>query len=522
MTNSTSDLFQQRRALDLAFDALGKTNSDAELVQGAYAIVDEFPVALVTSALLKRLETPNSQLRGGLARLATFLPEPGIVQALQEYAGGRSNPPQGRVTAAMICERFLGKPLRPGTIADLQGNEDAAVQSLHDAVHEGEEDLRVLVDYVTQMQGYPVGIAQQVMQHLDAMDLGLRANLLMLIATDPRPQVARMALERLEALAGTQDPMWPTDAPENPQRRAQRALFVLTPNLPRSAAASAEKALRKAQFRGAAYQPQQESLRCFLGVPHFSSAYTLEFWEMGEQRILPVSRLAVMLQSDMGFVAGDFDEESLPKEYEKVSLGSGTIRRAARQQHSWHVEIPATVGRWLLAREVQTIVDDADGEAGAGASGATLPEKLPAYYLGALPWLWDAPHVPPDPAWLALVEGERREIDLKRAQQITQGLLALREMAHWDLLDAVLTGPQRNLYRGKLRDEIAPIFYAQIAAPEVQAVLIGRMQAALRVTALWLHFAGKDDLADETADLAFSLGAWTPEENPLLRKMLGI
>jgi hypothetical protein len=341
----------------------------------------------------------------------------------------------------------------------------------------------------------------------------------MLIATDPRPQIARMAQDRLESLADTPDPMWPTHAPENPQRRAQRALFILIPNLNRNAAASAEKVLRKAQFRGTAYQPPQDQLRCFLGFPHFSSAHTLEFWEFGESRALPVSRLAIMLQSDMGFVAGDFGEEIAPREYRNASIGSGPIRRKATGQKStWHVEIPAAVGRWLLVREVQAIVDDAE----AGTPVDALPEKLPGYYLGVLPWLWDAPRTPLDAAWLALAEGERAEIDLPSARRTANTLLALPEMAHWDLLDAVLTGSQRNLYRGKLRDEIAPIFYAQIAAPEVQAVLIGRMQAALRVVALWLHFSGNHPLAEATADLAYNMGAWTPEENPLLRRMLGM
>lgn len=519
MTESTSDMFQQRRALDLAFDALAKTTSEAELVQGAHAIVDEFPGALTMAALLKRLDTPNSQLRGGLARLATFLPEVEIVQALQEYAGNRAHPAQGRVTAAMICERFLGKPLRPGTLSDLQGNEDAAVQSLRDAVQEGEEDLRVLVEYSAQMQAYPIGIAHQVMQHLDAMSPMLRVNLLMLIAADPRPQSARSALERLEQLAEKPDLSWPQNAPENSQRRAQRALHVLIPNLAPLAAASAERVLRKAQFRGSGYTPPPERLRCFLGMPHFSSAYTLEFWQFGETRAAPVARLALMLQSDMGFVAGDFAEDTVPKEYWNAPPDRSAIRRlSSGNQTTWHVEIPPEAGRWLLAREVQAIVEEEKVDVHSAAS----PERLPDNYLAALLWLWDAPRLVPNPLWLAIVEGERSPIAPEVAQMTADTLIHLPAMAHWNLLDAVLSGPQRSLYRGKLRDEIAPIFFAQIAAPEVQAVLVARMQAALRMAALWLYFAGDESLANATADLAFSIGAWSPEENPLLRKMLGV
>lgn len=517
MTDSTNDTFQQRRALDLAFDALGKTENEAEVVQGAYAIADAFPAGLVTAALLKRLDTPNSQLRGGLARLASFLPEAEITAALQEYAGKQSNPPQGRVTAAMILERFLARQLRPGTLADLQGNEDAAVQSLHDAVYEGEEDVRVLVDYVTQMQAYPGTIAHQVMQHLDNMEPGLRVNLLMLIATDPRPQVARFALQRLEDLADRPDLTWPQNAPENAQRRAQRALHVLVPNLAKGDGAAAERVLRKAHFRGAGYQPPAEALRCFMGMPHYSTAYTLEFWRPKTNHAQPAQRLAVLLQSDAGFVAGDFGEEVIPGEY--LRAGTGAIQRTgADGRNTWHVEIPARAGRWLLTRELQGIVDE---ETGSGSDNGG-PEGLPGFYRGALAWLWDAPRATPDAAWVALVEGERSKLDLPAARKIALTLLDQPALAHWDLIDAVLSGPQRNMYRGKLREEVAPVFFAQVAAPEVQAVLIGRMQAALRLVALWLHFAGQDALANDTADLAYNMGAWTPQENPLLRRMLGI
>lgn len=522
MTDSTSDVFQQRRALDLALDALGKTSTEAELVQGAYAIADGFPMALALAALLKRLDTPSSQLRGGLARLATFLPEAEIVAALQEYAGDQKNPPQGRVTAAMISERFLSRPLRAGTLSDLQGNEDAAVQSLHDAVFEGEEDIQILVEYLTQLQAHSAGIAAQVMHHLDNMEPELRVNLLMLVATDSRPQVARSALQRLEAIAEHADPAWPQDSPNNPQRRALRALHVLIPNLPEALASSAERVLRKAQFRGMAYAPPPEEVRCYLGMAHFSSAYSLEFWKMGEKPGLGKNwlseRLAMLVQGDAGFAMCDFRLDHVPLAYRKRGAERALERKYSGGESTWHVEMPAAAGRWLLQRELAWIVNDGVGS--APSEGATT--ALPHDYLRALVWLWDAPRTAPDPAWVALVEGERAPVSLERARETARRLLALPAMVHWDMIDAVLTGPQRNLYRGKLREEIAPIFFTQIASSEMQEILLARLQEATRIAALWLHFAGDQSLADASADLAAAMGSWSPEENPLLQEMLGL
>lgn len=501
MTPTTTDQFQQRRALDIAVEALEKTSSEGELVQGAYAIADEYPFEMVMSALLRRLDTPSSQLRGGLARIATFLPAEETLQALQEYALNRANPAQGRVTSAMIVERFLGGALRPGTLSDLQGNEDAALQSLHDAVSEGEEDPAVLVDYVTQMQEYDPNIAMQVMHHLDALAPQLRVGLLRLIATDARVQVARTALGRLETLAQSGDPSYPQGANTEGSLRARRALYVLAPNLPPELAKIAETALRKLQFRSMGYTPSQEHLRCFLALPHFSSAQAIEFWQFDHVPMIDLFYLAVTQQTQ-GIVASDLDQVRAPKAIRKSKGTGSVIKRKEDGEESLQVEIPAATGRVLIERAVQWMLAE--------------KKQLPAAYLECMEWLWDAPRPTIDQDVIRYLDGEGTPLDVARGAEVASKLLMLKGLEFWDLAEMVRSGTMRQQFRRADRQEAAQLFAGMIKDQGIDTMMAQQFEAALRLLALWLHYAGDEQNAANALNLAVSQRLWTLEENPLI------
>ncbi len=195
--------FQQRRALEQAIGALAETASEADLVEAVRALKFAYPTELLLPALLKRLDTPSSQLRGGLARLAALLPPEEAAPALRRYVGDRRNPPTARTTAAMILDRFLGDPAPPALTADLRESDDAAFQSLAEAVADARANPHVLLEYVTQMQPYGEEIALLVLHHLDRLDGDDRVALLRLMAQDARPIVARAALGRLDTLAAS-------------------------------------------------------------------------------------------------------------------------------------------------------------------------------------------------------------------------------------------------------------------------------------------------------------------------------
>src|SRR5690606_2359276 len=137
MSDKIIHSFQQRRQLAQAIDDLAQTRSEAELLAQVRNMVHNFPPDLLMGQLIKLLDTPNSQLRGGLGHLAALLPPEEVVPALRSAAANRGNPPQTRITAALILERFLGESLPPALLGDLNQSNEVAFQSLLEAVEEG-------------------------------------------------------------------------------------------------------------------------------------------------------------------------------------------------------------------------------------------------------------------------------------------------------------------------------------------------------------------------------------------------
>src|SRR5690606_1075980 len=106
------------------------------------------------------------------------------VPPLRAVVADRQHAPLQRTTAALILERYLGETVSPVLMGDLAGSDDAAFQSLLEAIEEGRTNRHVLLEYVTQMAEHPVDVAYMVLGLLDRLAPADRVELLRLIAQD--------------------------------------------------------------------------------------------------------------------------------------------------------------------------------------------------------------------------------------------------------------------------------------------------------------------------------------------------
>jgi hypothetical protein len=244
MSDKIINSFQARRQLNQAFDDLAATETEAELTRVAREIAQRFDDELILAELIRRLETPSSQLRGGLGWLAQLLPRAETTSALLAQAANRHNSPQVRVTAALLLERYFDMELPAGLVSDLDGTNEVALQSLQSAIDEGRRNRYVLFEYVTQMREADVGVGLAVIELLSQLPAEDRVDMLRLIAQDTRAAVARQAIEELIALGKS-----------NVATEAARALYVLSQVSPPEQATLAGRGLRKLQFQGVRYVP---------------------------------------------------------------------------------------------------------------------------------------------------------------------------------------------------------------------------------------------------------------------------
>src|SRR5262249_3904234 len=156
---------------------------------------------LLAAAVIKHLDTTNSQLRGGLGHLASLLPPEEISPLLRSAAANRANAAQTRVTAALILERFMGENLSPAILHDLGQTNELAFQSLREAVEEGVRNRHVLLEYVTQMHQTNEQIALMVLDLVGRLEPDQRVDFYRLLSQDEWSLVAGAALPRLERLA---------------------------------------------------------------------------------------------------------------------------------------------------------------------------------------------------------------------------------------------------------------------------------------------------------------------------------
>lgn len=506
MSDKIINTFQQRRQLEQAFSDLAATTSDLELREAAKSIVHTFPAEGVLSALIKRLDSPSGQVRGGLGHIAGLLDSDEVLPALRNVAANRGLSPQARLTAASIAHRYLGTALPHVLLADLTDTEEIAFQSLREALDEARYNRHVLLEYVMQMQEHPEAIAWMVMDMLERVVPEERAELLRLIAQDARVAVTKGAIQRLEALAlaGTEG--------------AARALHTLRFALTGDLATQAERSERKARFGGHAYTPPStDGWRALLSSADPNGGQSV--WLLRA----PIAEVDGVDGILLGFAHNEllgmthfFGTETLDKTLLPQPAPLGTLVTVTMD--SGHtaamLEAPFDYGRWLLQQALarrQTLHPEEERDDEYKLYNDLVWQFAPpSFESSAWPrWQYTSPTNALSEPRLTAVE----------RTAITERLFQHPVMEHWQLHNGALlsTGERSTLPQ----QELVTALLKQMERGSDGQQLGLALQAGLRVQASWLYLAGEMALAEQCAALAESLTSLPVTQNPVLAHMLG-
>jgi len=502
--------FQQRRQLTQAIDDLANSANEPDLLARVRTLVHTYPSDLLTSMLVKTLETTNSQIRGGLGHLASLLPPEEIAPALRSAAANRGNSPQTRATAALILERFLGETLPPALLADLNHTNEVAFQSLREAAAEGALNRHVLLEYVTQMRQTPESIAFLVLDLLARLDVADRIQLLRLIAQDDRPAVAGVALQQLEQLAGRVD----ADI-------ALAALHTLQWMLPPDPAARVERTLRKLQFAGRRYTPPDPTgWRALLSPADVAGNYTVWFVHAVETRLDGVI-LGMVLNQRVG-IRQVFGAENLPPEQipQQQPVGQLVTVRTDAGVNAVLLEAPFDFGRRRLAA----------AQAAHWAQGS--PPSLPGEYrlYGDRLWLFAPPVVDPDLA--RCVDEREPPSPLPSSAELDQAaaeVLAHPAMQGWTFNNRLFQqhtfGRDPSTAAGSLwarlpQHELAHMVLTELEQSQERDNLVASLAEGLLAQAAWFHIAGSRATAQHAQLLARCVPALPLAANPILTRLV--
>lgn len=511
MSDKVVGSFQQRRLLVQAFDALGDTRTEAELTAAARDLVQGFPHAPVLGELLKRLDTPSSQLRGGLGYVAALLPPDDVVPALRKAVADRRNQPQVRITATLLLERFLGQSPPQALISDLEESNEVAFQSLREAIEESAENRHILLEYVTQMRETESAVAFMVIEMLGRIDPVARVELLRLIAQDDRRPVAQAALAALEELGSD----------ENAAAAVARTLHVLQFSLTPDLVGTAERSLRKLRFGGIAYQPPQpETDPAGWGAllspadPGGNQTVWLVNYASAEQAYAAV--VGAIVNPRAGIIQLSADETVLPGFImpphavgELVPVSTGADAPAVMLQ------VPFDYGRWLIRQGQEAHWQ--------GTALTAYPDELKLY--GDLIWQFAAPAVEKDvlaiwqPGALP-ADGGADEVEMLDAAEALIDHAAMGRWVHGNplLLNLVELAEQQP---AALPPELIARRLLQILAEwPGHAQMLDAFEVGLRGQAAWLHYRGEMESRDRALKLAGSMTQTPITQNPFLTTML--
>ena len=513
MADKIINTFQQRRQLQQAFAALDETRTEAELIAAARAIVHQFPADLVLATLLTFLDTPKSQIRGGLGHVAALLPPDETTVALQNEIANRRNSSQSRITAAVLLERFLGHAVPAGIISDLQDTNEVAFQSLREAIEEAARNRTVLLDYVTQLRQTEPAVAVMVMDLLARLPATDHVPLLRLIAQDDRPEVAGIAIQRLVTLGDT-DAAW----------HAARALHTLRFALPPEVAEQAARGLRKLQFGGTVYHPPETiPWRALVGPADPGGNQSVWFVRHTPGAEGLGTLLGLVVNSRAGILQM-FAGETIPREHLPPAHGQGefVVVNVDAGQPATMLETAFDYGRWLVQQALQAHWQ--------GKAVTALPGEHKLY--GDLLWEYAAPQI--DPAVAAYFaptpssHGDATEGvpdpaltgDLIGA---AEALLAMPIMQNWlrrnPILVNMLELPENRLPNLPV-DVVVRRMLAMLAQWEGHRQLTAALAAGLRAQAAWFHCAGDRTNAQHSRQLADAMAQVPVTENPLLAAIL--
>ena len=342
MTDKIIHSFQARRQLSQAFDDLAATESEAELTQFARDIAARFDDELILAELIRRLETPSSQLRGGLGWVAQLLPRQEVTTALLAQAANRQNSPQVRVTAALLLERYFEVELPAGLVSDLDGSNEVALQSLQSAIDEGRRNRFVLLEYVTQMREAEMGVGLAVIDLLSQLPPADQIDMLVIIAHDARIPVSRQAVEQLIALGKS-----------NAAPAAARALHILSHVLPPENAELAARGIRKLQFQGVRYNPPPSfEWQALLSPVDVAGNQTI--WFVNRPEGSATGTLLGFVINGLTGVLQMFGSDSITRAMlpETPGQGSQVLVNVGNPQPLLMLEGPPNVAHWLVQRSL--------------------------------------------------------------------------------------------------------------------------------------------------------------------------
>ena len=503
MSDKIINTFQQRRQLEQAFSDLAATTTDRELRDAAKAIAQTFPGELVLGALLKRLDSPSGQVRGGLGYIAGLLNSDEALPALRTVAANRNLAPQARLTAASIAQRYLGVELPHVLLADLTDTSEIAFQSLREALDEALHNRHVLLEYVTQMQEHPTEIAWMVMDMLDRVEPVERVELLRLIAQDQRISVAKGALAQLEGLA-----VAGVDG-------ASRALHTLSFALNDELAAQAQRSERKARFGGHAYMsPTTDQWRALLSSADPNGAQSVWLMRMPTEPN-EAGVLLGYIHNELLGMTHFFGTETLDKTLLPHPAVVGTLVTVTMDSGNTAamLEVPFDYGRWLLKqalskRHLLTPDEDISGEYKLynDLIWQFTPPQVDATVWPQ--WQYAGPEEKPS-AQSALTAIERTALTARLFQHpVMENWLVQK----WALLPTAHTGnlPPQELVTALLRQ----------MDKEGSTQLAAALSAGLRAQASWLYLANEKELAEQTAVLAEQLVRLSITENTVLAHLL--
>ncbi len=505
MSDHLSNAFQKRRQLALDLSSMAETQNEEELRDAAQVIVESYSADLILSEIVKRLDTPNSQLRGGLGHLAALLPPEEVVPVLRSAAGDRRNGAQERITAALLLERFVGEPVPAALLSDLSQSNEVAFQSLREAVGDGKYNRHILLEYAVQMRQAGGDIAYLVMDLLDRLPESDRVELLRLIALDDRQAVAAAALDRLERLA---------QGEAGPQALA--ALHTLHFVLPPALASVVERSLRKLRFGGLHYEPPApHGMRCLISPADMGGFQSIWFVRM------PAS-------DDAGQDSGGALLGVIANGRTGLAHAFGRERMAAEELPALRtvgemVEIPARDGRGAAMLEAPFDFGRLRVQAALAAHWRTsseLPDEFKLYC--DLIARYVALDVAPELA--AIFAGEPDEDAASQAQTAhdlqadAANLLGHPAMAGWLRPHGLLTVRHEKPLRmsAAARAALARTILAELEEHPEKELLRQAMEEGLRSQAAWLLIAGHREQSDRALRLARALPHLPPSGNPLL------
>lgn len=483
--------FQERLALDTALRNLSETESDAELRQQAAEIAETYGQKTIP-ALLSLLDTTDAQLRGGLGHVAAQLDAAQIVPSLSAIARDQTQPPQARMAAIAILERYLGVAPDDSMYANLGDTEALALQSLREALAEAERDPWVLLDYLGQLSLEPHDVLLAMVRATRQLEGAKAVKVLRLFAQDPFVPAAQEALQILGDIA---------------DEEAAAALRTLLPILSPKLRSLAERSTQKLRLRGVSVDtpaPPPAGARC-LASPLDSRGNQVLLFEVPDGSASGASLLRVLINAVEGILDAGGSLSGSPRRDPRLQVlperaAPGVLHQPDDETRRlpW-LEAPFDYGRQRVL----------DAHRAHGLAGHAPP--LIYRLLNPLLWQWQSPQPKAERSQPAAADPEA-----------TLELLQHPAMVSWFLQSPASIEAAQHLLAGsepatsERFEQLAQSTLAQDVDGEDQLVAV--IEHSLLDAAAWLDLAGEPDAADLARATAASLHGH-PETHPFLLEL---